>query len=89
MEKDFWRRITRDEIIIDYNTKAVNVDAYQGRDNNSDTAGKVACSAGVFFERAISLRKRHVQTSRREEEMGRVKGSGEGAGRAGRKKLGR
>ena len=40
MEKDFWRRITRDEIITDYNTKAVNVDAYQKRDNNSDTAGK-------------------------------------------------
>ena len=40
MEKDFWRRITRDEIITDYNTKAVNVDAYQRRDNNSDTAGK-------------------------------------------------
>ena len=40
MEKDFWR-ITRDEIITDYNTKAVNVDAYQRRDNNSDTAGKV------------------------------------------------
>ena len=33
-------RITRDEIITDYNTKAVNVDAYQKRDNNSDTAGK-------------------------------------------------
>ena len=41
MEKEFWRRITRDEIITDYNTKAVNVDAYQRRDNNSDTAGKV------------------------------------------------
>ena len=40
MEKDFWRCITRDEIITDYNTKAVNVDAYQRRDNNSDTAGK-------------------------------------------------
>ena len=40
MEKDFWRRITRDEIITDYNTKAVNVDAYQRRDNNSDTVGK-------------------------------------------------
>ena len=39
-EKHFWRRITRDEIITDYNTKAVNVDAYQKRDNNSDTAGK-------------------------------------------------
>ena len=43
MEKDFGQRITRDEIITDYKTnlKAVNVDAYQGRDNNSDTAGKV------------------------------------------------
>ena len=41
MEQDFWRRITRDEIITDYNTKAVNLDAYQRRDNNSDTAGKV------------------------------------------------
>ena len=40
MEKDIWRRITSDEIITDYNTKAVNVDAYQKRDNNSDTAGK-------------------------------------------------
>ena len=39
----------------------------------------LACSAGVFFERAT--RKRHVETSRREEEMRRVKGSGEGAGR--------
>ena len=41
----------------------------------------IACSAGVFFERAICSRKRHVETSRREEEMGRVKGSGEGAPR--------
>ena len=43
MEKDFWRRITRDETITDYDTnlKVVNVDAYQRRDNNSDTAGKV------------------------------------------------
>ena len=32
----------------------------------------VACSAGVFFERAICSRKRHVETSRREEEMWRV-----------------
>ena len=40
MEKEFWWRITRDEIITDYNTKAVNVDAYQRRDNNSDTAAK-------------------------------------------------
>ena len=43
MEKDFWQRITRDETIRDYNTKAVNVDGYQRRDNknSSDTAGKV------------------------------------------------
>ena len=39
----------------------------------------LACSAGVFFERAICSRKRHVETSRGEKEMGRVKGSGEGA----------
>ena len=38
--KDFWRRITHDEIITDYNTKAVNLDAYQGGHNNSDKAGK-------------------------------------------------
>ena len=41
-----WKKIfggASDEIITDYNTKAVNayVDAYQRRDNNSDTAGKV------------------------------------------------
>ena len=41
MEKEFCRCITRDGIITDYNTKDVNVDAYQRRDNNSDTAGKV------------------------------------------------
>ena len=41
----------------------------------------LACSAGVFFERAICSRKRHVETFRREEEMEGVKGSGEGAGR--------
>ena len=40
MEKEFWRRISRDEIITDYNTKAVNVDVYQRRDNNRVTAGK-------------------------------------------------
>ena len=38
-----------------------------------------------FFERAICSRKRYVETSRREEEMGRVKRSGEGAGREKRK----
>ena len=41
----------------------------------------LACSAGVFFERAICSRKRYVETSRIEDEMGRVKGSGEVAGR--------
>ena len=41
MEKDFWPGITRHEIITDYNAKAVNVDTYQRRDNNNDTAGKV------------------------------------------------
>ena len=46
MEKEFWRRITRDEIITDYNTKAVNVDAYQRRDNNSDKAEKVENETG-------------------------------------------
>ena len=85
MEKDFWRLITRDEIIIDYNTKAVNVDAYQRRDNNSDTAGKVACSVGVFFERAISLRKRHVQTSEERRRWGESKGAGRGQGEQGEK----
>ena len=41
----------------------------------------LACSTGVFFERAICSRKHHVETSRREEEMGQVKGSWEGAGK--------
>ena len=40
MEKEFWWRISRDEIITDYNTKAVNVDVYQRRDNNRVTTGK-------------------------------------------------
>ena len=39
-----------------------------------------ACSAGVFFGRAICSPKRHVETSRREGEMGRVKGAGRGRG---------
>ena len=47
----------------------------------------MACSAGVFSERAICSRKHHVETSQREEEMGRVKGSGEGVGREKRKRL--
>ena len=60
VEKDFWRRITRDEIITDYNTKAVNVDAYQRRDNNSDTAGKVENETrqqmNNLFQRLCSVR---------------------------------
>ena len=51
------------------------------------TKGHIACSTGVFFERATCSRKRLVETPRREEEMGRVKGSGEGAGREKRKRL--
>ena len=35
-----WWHISCDKIITDYKNKAVNVDAYQKRDNNSDTAGK-------------------------------------------------
>ena len=58
--KSFWRRITRDEIITDYNTKAVNVDAYQRRDNNSDTAGKVENETrqqmNNLFQRLCSVR---------------------------------
>ena len=53
---------------------------------DADIYPKVACSAGVFFERVICSRKRHVEISRREEEMGPVKGSGEGAGREKRKR---
>ena len=33
--------ITRDKIITDYNTKAVNVDSDQRRHYNRDKAGKV------------------------------------------------
>ena len=40
LEFKTYPQLARDEIITDYNTKAVNVDAYQKRDNNSDTAGK-------------------------------------------------
>ena len=45
-KKIFWRYITHDKIKTDYNTKAVNVDAYQRRDNNSDTAEKVENETG-------------------------------------------
>ena len=44
------------------------------------SCSRVACSAGVFFERAICSRKRDVETSRREEEMGRVKRERGGGG---------
>ena len=54
---------------------------------SQENTSLVACSAGVFFERAICSRKCHVETSRMEEEVGRVKGSGEGAGREKRKRL--
>ena len=51
---------TRDEIITDYNTKAVSVDAYQRRDNNSDTAGKVKNETwqqmNNLFQRLCSVR---------------------------------
>ena len=44
----------------DYNTKAVNVDAYQRRDNNSDTAGKVENETrqqmNNLFQRLCSVR---------------------------------
>ena len=56
MEKDFRRRITRDEIITDYNTKVVNVDAYQRRDNNRDTAGKGSKPDNNLFQRLCSVR---------------------------------
>ena len=42
-----------DEIITDYNTKAVNVVAYQKRDNSSDTAGK-GCKQNSTTEKQIS-----------------------------------
>ena len=45
--------ITCDGIITDYNTKAVNVVAYQKRDNNSDTAGK-GCKQNSTTEKQIS-----------------------------------
>ena len=48
-----WWHITCDEIMTDYNTKAVNVVAYQKRDNNSDTAGK-GCKQNSTTEKQIS-----------------------------------
>ena len=60
VEKEFWRCLTRDGIITVYNTKAVNVDAYQRRDNNSDTAGKVENETrqqmNNLFQRLCSVR---------------------------------
>ena len=60
VEKDFWRCITLDKIITDYNTKAVNVDAYQRRDNNGETAGKVESETrqqmNNSFQRLCSVR---------------------------------
>ena len=49
----------------------------------------IACSAGVFIGRArmVLIAKAPCWNSRREEEMGRVKGRGEGAGRKKRKQL--
>ena len=41
-------RITRDEIMTDYNTKGVNVDAYQRRDNNSETADEQFISKALL-----------------------------------------
>ena len=49
MEKDFWRRITHDEIITDYNTKAVNVDAYQRRGGRKRTSS-FFLFGGIHFQ---------------------------------------
>ena len=43
------------------------------------------CKRFLRARKCFCSRKRHVETSRREEEMGRVKGSGEGVGREKRK----
>ena len=51
-----WWHITCDEIMTDYNTKAVNVVAYQKRDNNSDTAGK-GCKQNSTTEKQIIISK--------------------------------
>ena len=45
--KDVWRSITRDEIISDYKTKAVNVDAYRRRNNNIVTQQKKITNAAL------------------------------------------
>ena len=53
-------------------TKEVEREENQRKILNCVVSGTtLACSAGVFFERAICSRKRHVETSRREEEIGR------------------
>ena len=53
-------RITRDEIITGYNTKAVNVDAYQKRANNSTQHEKVTNETrqqmNNLFQRLLSVR---------------------------------
>ena len=43
--------------------------AFTERNIQKPNAYLLACSAGVFFERAICLRKRHVETSQREEHL--------------------
>ena len=42
------------------------------KDLGREASSVLACSAGVFFEPSICSRKRHVETSRREEEVGRT-----------------
>ena len=80
----FWLEGSPDGLVIDpcsSSGKIGTIEMKYPEGKKNHTPEEVACSAGVFFERAICSRKRHVETSRREEEMGRVKGSGEGAGR--------
>ena len=50
--------------------RGVCVCVWGGGGGGEDLYFSVACSPGVFFERAICSR--HVETSRREEEMGPV-----------------
>ena len=74
---------------LDYYSIVVLLMVIRGNPLNQgqEVDAQIPCSAGVFFEHAICSRKRHVENSRRGEEMGRVKGSGEGAGREKRKRL--
>ena len=64
--KDVWRSITCDEIISDYKTKAVNVDAYRGRNNNIVTQQEKITNAalGGNYNLLIhcSARTRRIQT---------------------------